>query len=148
MTTRSAFDRVRVRTPVGERSMTEQSHARACDINTIMMRFQKDGVITHMSKYEPQYGDVTEADYKASQDLVARVKTEFEELPAFVRKEFPDGVGEYLELTQTEEGIAELREILHPGEKYDKEGKPDQKGREAAREAPDAAEAEPEAPTD
>ncbi len=115
--------RVRRSFPKGE-GRTEQHHARACDINTIMAKYLKTGVMDHISKYQPIYGDVTSADYKKSMDLVAGVKTEFEELPAYVRKEFGEDVNEYLKAMQTPEGVQELQSILHPAERYEKDGSP------------------------
>ena len=104
-------------------SMTEQHHARACDINTIMTKYLKTGVVDHINKYEPTYGDVSEADFKKSMDLVAAVKSEFQDLPAYVRAEIGDEAT-YLSLMQTDEGVSQLRSILAPGEKYEKDGSP------------------------
>lgn len=125
---RNAFDRERVVTKTPGKSLTEQHHARSCDINSIMAKYLKTGVIDHISKYEPQYGDVCMQDYKQAQDLVARVKTEFEELPGYVRARFND-VSHYLALMQTDEGVETLRGFLAPGEQYDRQGNTKPEGR-------------------
>ena len=106
------------------KTMTEQSHAKSCNINTIMARYEKTGLIEHMSSYEPQYGDVSEADYKKSLDLVAAVTSEFEELPAYVRAHYNGDASNYLAAIQTEEGIEDLRSIQHPADAYTKDGSP------------------------
>lgn len=122
------FDRNKVGFKPRGKSMTEQHHAKECDINTIMLRYEKTGVLTHIKKYEPTYGDVSDVDFKRALDTVSRVKTEFEELPAYVRAEYKNDVSQYLADMQTPEGVAHLQNILHPGEKYDKYGRPDDPG--------------------
>lgn len=98
---------------------TEQSHARSCDINTIMARYNKTGIIDHVAKHSATYADVSNADFQTAQSLVLEQKTIFEELPAFVRDEFDNDVGNYLELMQTDEGLSELQSILHPTDTHE-----------------------------
>jgi len=121
---RCAFDRKKVSVyKKPGKTMTEQNHARACDINTIMAKYIKTGVMEHIKMYEPTYGDVSEADWQKSMETICNVKSEFQKLPAYVRKEI-GGEDKYLALMQTDKGIATLRGILAPAEKYDSEGKP------------------------
>ena len=121
---RNTYDREPVQVyQVPGLTMTEQNHARACDINTIMSKYLKTGVMTHIKQYEPTYGDVSELDYQNSMDLVARVKSEYHDLPAYVRKDI-GGESQYLALMQTDEGVATLQSILAPGEQYEKDGSP------------------------
>lgn len=55
---RSPFWRERVQfVPVGD-SMTHQSHAEACDVNAIIRRYDRTGVLPPATR-EAQYGDVT-----------------------------------------------------------------------------------------
>ncbi len=114
----------RVQVTYPETGRTEQHHARACDINTIMAKYLKTGVLDHKSKYEPTYGDVSSADFQASMNLVKGVETEFHDLPAYIRAEFNQDVGEYLQAMQTDEGVQKLQEIIHPSERYEKDGSP------------------------
>ena len=104
--------------------ITEQHHARSCDINTILARYKQTGVIEHIKNFEPQYGDVSEVDFKNAMDTVATVKSEFESLPAWARAKF-DGVEHYLRLMQTDEGVEELRKMVAPGLAYDEQGSVD-----------------------
>lgn len=110
--------RVQVKFPMKEKR-TEQNHARSCDINTIMARYVKTGVIDHINKHSAKYGDVSGADFTAAQLLVAEQKTVFEELPAYAREHFDNDVATYLEALQTDEGLEELRSVLHPSDGYD-----------------------------
>ncbi len=121
---RNHYWREPLKTAPGEDGRTEQHHAKSCDINTIMARYVKTGVMDHISKYEPRYGDVSSADWQAAQNLVAGVKTEFEELPAYVRDYYEGNADNYLDAMQTDEGVNELRNIRPPGQKYETDGSP------------------------
>lgn len=67
---------------------TEQSHKDQCDINNIIRKYDKTGVITHVSKFEGQFGDMTGLDFKDCQDKVIGAKRMFDELPSPIRKRF------------------------------------------------------------
>lgn len=99
--------------------MTEQHHEKACNINSIIARYQKTGLVDHVQKYEGVYGDVTGADFKSAMDLVKNAETEFHELPSSVRKHFDNDPSAYLDLVMTDEGVQELTNILNPEEKND-----------------------------
>ena len=122
---RNAYEREAVQIDFSDtESLTEQHHARSCDINTILARYKQTGVIEHISNFEPQYGDVSGVEFKDAMDKVAAVKSEFEALPAWARNNF-DGVGHYLELMQTDQGVEELRKMVAPPLAYTDEGSPD-----------------------
>ena len=102
---RSAADftkfRRRVLTPVGKITMTEQNHKAACDVNNIMARYTKTGVMEHVRAFEPVYSDTTTDDYQNSMNVVADAKTMFEELPSSIRRHFGDDPSEFLEFCTT-----------------------------------------------
>ncbi len=93
---RNMFDRQAVRISFPKTGRTEQSHKRACDINSIMAKFQKTGAIEHLAKHPPKYGDVSGADFTAAQVLVAQHKSVFEELPSQIRSYFENDAANYL----------------------------------------------------
>ncbi len=103
---------------------TEQHHAKSVNINTIMARYHKTGVIDHVNKHGANYGDVTGMDFHTAQNLVATQKTVFAELPAYARDHFQNDVQKYLTLVATPEGAEALQDILHPADEYNKDGSP------------------------
>ena len=105
------------------KTMTEQSHKKSCDINSIMAKYVKTGLVDHINRHQPKFGDVTGADFKAAQDLVAEAKSEFYELPAAVREQFTD-VSEYLDLVTSDEGVETLRGMLTEDEEPVEEESP------------------------
>lgn len=67
---------------------TEQSHKDQCNINNIIQKYDKHGLITHVSRFEASFGDVSGADFKAMADKVAAAKSAFNNLPSKIRNRF------------------------------------------------------------
>lgn len=105
---------VRQAHPKSGKSLTEQHHEKACNINSIMAKYTKTGLITHINRRTPTFGDVTGADFQAAQNLVAAQKTIFHELPAQIRAEFNNDPAEYLALVETDQGVETLKAMLNP----------------------------------
>jgi len=140
---RTAYGPVnRVTQDVGGPSMTEQNHKKACDINSIMAKYNKTGLVDHINNHQAKYGDVSGADFENAQNLIADQKTIFHELPANVRFEFDNDPAQYLDLVMTDEGVEELGNLLNP---VDPE--PEKEAPERAQEASEQVKAEEPAVT-
>ena len=102
---------------VGE-SMTEQHHTKHCDINNIIKRFKRDGVIEHVDQREPQYTDVSSCpDYHGALEIVRATEEMFSSLPAELRDKFRNDAGVYLEWINDPANAEEAIEMgLLPGE--------------------------------
>jgi len=76
----------------------DQSFARESDINTIMARYQKTGMIVNVNKRTPFWGDVTMAptDLIEAQEILVASKTAFEQLPSMLRAMFNNSPTELL----------------------------------------------------
>lgn len=103
-------------------SLTEQHHAKACDINAIMAKYLKTGVLDHVKENEALFGDISQLDFKGSMDTIKAVETQFYDLPAYARKHYQGDPQKYLAAISTEEGIRELRNLKPPGMQYDRDG--------------------------
>ena len=67
---------------------TEQHHKKECDINLIIDKYDKHGVIKHITAFEAQFGDLSGMDFKEMQDKIANAKTQFNDLPWQIRERF------------------------------------------------------------
>ena len=104
--------RLRVRKKFPKETLTEQNHKAACDVNNIMARYTRTGVMDHIRQFEPVYSDFTPEDYHTSMNVVADAKTMFEELPSTMRRHFGDDVSAFLEFcSNTPDAAAELQGI-------------------------------------
>lgn len=90
---------------------TKQSFKAECDINTIISRFLRTGVLDFAQKNQPRYGDCTGVDYQAALNTVAAAKSLFQELPAALRSRFENEPAKFLEFVQDERNYEEARAL-------------------------------------
>lgn len=91
---------------------TKQDEAAACDINNIMARYQRTGVIDHLTRYAPVYGELTKVPYEAAFESVQLIDDAFLTLPAVVREKYGNNPQAWIDAV---EGVTEpdaLRELL------------------------------------
>lgn len=67
---------------------THQSFKDDCDINIIMSRYQQTGVIEHLAKRPPMWGDVPNLDFHQAMGLLIEAREKFDSLPSAVRERF------------------------------------------------------------
>lgn len=92
--------------------LTKQSHKAECDINNIIKRIDRDGLVTHVNNAVAQYGDFSgEIDYQKSIALVEEANTSFLELPSKIRKEFNNDAGEFSEFATNPNNHKKLVEM-------------------------------------
>lgn len=95
-----------------EKTMTRQSEADACDVNRIMARYVKTGVLPQGSG-AGFYADVTEAgDFMVMQEKVAQVCKAFSLLDAPVRQRFENDPALWLDYLGSPEGQAEVSKAV------------------------------------
>lgn len=80
------------------KSLTHQSMAPECDINTIMRKYEKTGVLEHRNNFHGQYGDFADvpADYQESMNHVLAADEMFQTLPARIRRRFHNDPGAFI----------------------------------------------------
>lgn len=107
-TVRNAYSPpVRVSITFPEHGRTKQAGKDACDINQIMHRYIRQGVIEHVNQYQPQYLDTTGYDFQAAQELVANAQSMFADLPSQVRAAFKNDPAEFMDFVQKGETTVE-----------------------------------------
>lgn len=103
-------DRKRVSLEAGEATMTQQQFKKECDINNILKKYQKTGLIEHVQQFNGQYADLSEpCDYQTALNVVIEAQAAFDSLPSSIRKRFSNSPQEFLEFvndpSNLEEGI-------------------------------------------
>lgn len=79
-------------------SRAKQSFKDECDINGIMRRFEKTGLLEHANEYAGSYGDFTDVpqDYQAAINQVMAAEQMFMTVPAKIRARFANDPGQFL----------------------------------------------------
>ena len=114
MTTfRSAYDGKQERQQVcfkDCKGLTHQEQKDQCDINNILDKYARTGLINHVNRYEGQYGDVSSIDYQTMQNQVAEVNSMFADLPAKERQRFNNDPAQFLEFVATQQNVDDMRD--------------------------------------
>lgn len=71
-----------------EKTLTKQEFKDDCDINLIVKRYKKDGVITHVNPDNPIFAEFAPQDYRNLLDLSIEADQAFKDLPSSLRKRF------------------------------------------------------------
>lgn len=94
---RSAYgERYRVTTEVGNVSMTKQSFKDETDINNILKKYLKTGILP-LAQRVAEYGDYSDVgDYQSALNTVIGAQEAFMALPAKLRERFGNDPGQFL----------------------------------------------------
>lgn len=90
---------------------TKQAFKDECNINTIINRFLRTGVMDFAQKNQARYGDVTGIEYQSAMNTVAAAKSLFNELPAQLRDRFDNEPALFLDFVQDKRNEEEAREL-------------------------------------
>lgn len=90
------------------RTHTEQKDD--CDINNILEKYRRTGVVNHLNKHGEQYGDFTKIDYQTAQNQVASVNSMFADLPAQERARFNHNPEQFLEFIAQQSNIDDMKD--------------------------------------
>lgn len=111
---RSAYSpRKRVSISFEGEGLTRQSFKKECDVNSIMAKYAKTGLIDHVSRVEARYGDFTGApsSYLEAMQTVIDGQTAFAALPASLRKEFDNDPALFLQFMSDPANVDRMREL-------------------------------------
>lgn len=89
-------------------SRTKQSFKDECDVNNILSRYEKTGLLPQLSEL-PQYGDFSETmDYQTSMNFIVKANEQFDKLPAKLRKRFQNDPAQFMEFVHDPENSDDL----------------------------------------
>jgi len=103
---------IKVSTFNHEPSRTQQQFKDQVDVNKIMSKFKKTGVINHLNSKSGVYSDLHEIpDLASALNTVAKAQTAFMELPSELRKKFGNDPENLIKYLQDDKNIAESVEL-------------------------------------
>jgi len=95
-----------------ENTKAQQSFQDECDINTIMSRYQQNGVLDHVQSIEGAYGDFSNVvDYQLGLNQILAAQDAFDQLPAKLRERFRNDPAELMTFLQDEKNRAEAEDL-------------------------------------
>lgn len=94
-----------------EDGRTRQEFADECDINVLMARYEKHGVLNHYNAAAPEYFDASEVpDLQTAITAMREAERAFMTLPATVRREFDNDAVKFVAYAQDPENLERMRE--------------------------------------
>lgn len=91
--------------------MTKQSFKDECDINSIVKKALKNGLLPD-GNLNPIYGDFSDVkDYQEGLNVVLRAETQFNSLPAHVRSKFDNDPAKFLEFVGDPKNVKEMIDL-------------------------------------
>ncbi|WNK13315.1 MAG: internal scaffolding protein [Microvirus sp.] len=93
--------------------ITKQEFKDECDINHIMAKFAKTGLIDHVNKYPGGYGDFTNqpTDYQSALNQVIQAEEMFLSLPSGIRTQFQNDPGQFLAFAEDPRNETKMRDL-------------------------------------
>ncbi len=116
----------------------KQSFKDECDVNNIMKRYARDGLLDHVKAFGGDYADVAGVGtFHENCEAVLRARGMFDSLPAAIRSKFRNDPGEFLAFANDEENAEEMRELgLLPPERPEEPAVEPKAPKKAAKEPP------------
>ena len=90
---------------------TKQAPLRETDINWIMKKYVKTGLIDHLSRHGAEYGFASSVTFHEAMNVVTKAEQMFLDLPAEVRVRFEGKPGAFLDFVQNPENQEEMIEL-------------------------------------
>lgn len=101
----------RVMTDVSAGGRTRQEFADECDVNTIMKKYGRTGMLPQ-NAVQMRYGEFAEVpDFMTAMNTVARANEAFAALPAAVRRRFGNDPAEFCDFVSDPENIDQVRKM-------------------------------------
>ncbi len=106
------WTRVRVAKHFTGPSLAKQSFASECDINNIMRKYQKTGLIEHLNTHQGDYGNfIGFEDYHQSLNQILEAQESFASIPSSVRRQFNNDPEVFLKFAQNPENLDQMIEM-------------------------------------
>lgn len=93
-------------------SLTKQAFKEDCDINKILAKVQRTGMLEHLASGEPFYGDVSElVDYKEALNVIKRANDLFLEMSPEIRERFDNDPAKMISFLENKENLKEAIDL-------------------------------------
>jgi len=102
----------RVQIDASKDGRTKQSFAEESNINLIMKKYEKTGMLDHLNQHNGEYGDFIAApDYHSAMNAIRIAGETFMSIPATVRAKFDNDPARFLAFVQDPENTEKMIEM-------------------------------------
>jgi hypothetical protein len=93
-----------------EPSMTKESLAKDLDVNNIVRRHAKTGVLPNAHAFEGIYGEFDSIDLREAEEKVMKANELFMEVPSAIRAEFNNDAGAFIDYATDPANLEQMRQ--------------------------------------
>lgn len=105
-------EKLKVKLATGSDSVTQQCFKQECDINFILSKARKTGLIDHVNMYKGDYSDVSNVPtYQEALQVINDASQAFSTLPSDIRKRFSNDPQEFLDFVHNPDNIDSMIEM-------------------------------------
>lgn len=104
---RKAYSQLSVGVDCSGDGMTKQSFGEQCDINVVMAKYVRTGLLEHVNERAAVFDDFSGFDFARSMNVVVKANEMFDNLPAEVRLRFSNDPAQFVEFCQNSENREE-----------------------------------------
>lgn len=103
-------------------SLTQQQFKEECDVNNILAKYKRTGLLSHFNKHQGNFGDFSNLnDYQTNLDKIRKAHESFDSLPSEVRSKFNNDPGLLIEFLSDSKNDSEaiklgLKQQISPTE--------------------------------
>ena len=95
-----------------DESRTKQSFKDESDINLILRKYEKTGLVDHVNRFRGDYTDLTQVqDYHTSMNQIIAAKEAFASLPSGIRNRFANDPAQFVEFVSDENNRDEMQKM-------------------------------------
>ncbi len=107
----SLSEQHRCRLIIKGKSKTKQAHKDECDVNKIIAKYRKTGVLTHLKNNPQNFEFAPNLDFQESLEYVEKAREQFMELPATIRNKFQNNPADFVAFVENPENKSEMIEM-------------------------------------
>lgn len=109
-------DKPRIQTVNNEPTMTKQNMADDLNVNKIIKKYNKTGVLQNAHNYEGVYGEFTSYDLREAIEKVQKADELFMQVPSNIRLQFNNDAGAFIDFATNQANLKQLRDwgLAHP----------------------------------
>jgi len=87
---------------------TKQSSKDESDINLILAKYKKTGIVNFVAKRQPEYMDMQSTDLHSAMNMIIASNEMFADMPSHLRKKFNNNPEQFLEFVHDPKNIDEM----------------------------------------
>ena len=93
-----------------EPSMVKGSFAKELDVNNIIKKYNKTGILQKANQFEGEFGEFASYDLREAIEKVQNAETLFMEVPSKIRAQFDNDAGAFIDYATNPQNIEQMRE--------------------------------------